>query len=127
MTVRRRFVMLGLLVLLSETAFAQPYPAKPIRVVVTQTPGSSMDVLTRMVTPKMSEMFGQQFVIDNRGGAAGVIGAQIGARAVPDGYTLIFGGASSLMSASPEEFGTFFRADFDRVAKLIKIAGIKPE
>jgi tripartite-type tricarboxylate transporter receptor subunit TctC len=50
-----------------------------------------------MITPKMTELLGQQFVIDNRGGAGGMIGAQMGARAVPDGYTLIFGGASSMI------------------------------
>jgi len=95
-------MMLALLTLPSGAAplLAQPYPAKPIRVIVTQTAGSSMDILTRMVTPKMSELLGQPFVIDNRGGAAGLIGVQIGARAAPDGYTLIFGGASSLINTT---------------------------
>jgi len=107
------FFVLGVLVLVLHTgnALAQPYPSKPLRVIVTQTPGSSMDVLTRMVTPRMSELLGQQFVIDNRGGAAGLIGAQIGARAVPDGYTLIFGGASSMINTT----FTYKKVGFDPV------------
>ena len=99
---KQRVFVLGVLALLLQTfiAAAQSYPSKPVRVIVTQTPGSSMDVLTRMITPKMSELLGQQFVIDNRGGAGSLIGAQIGARAVPAGYTLVFGGASSMIITS---------------------------
>jgi tripartite-type tricarboxylate transporter receptor subunit TctC len=110
---KQRVFVLGMPVLLLQAiiALAQPYPSKPLRVIVTQTPGSSMDVLTRMVTPKMSELLGQQFVIDNRGGAGGLIGAQIGARAVPDGYTLVFGGASSLINTT----FTYKKVGFDPV------------
>jgi tripartite-type tricarboxylate transporter receptor subunit TctC len=110
---KQRVFVLGMPVLLLQTviALAQPYPSKPLRVIVTQTPGSSMDVLTRMVTPKMSELLRQQFVIDNRGGAGGLIGAQIGARAVPDGYTLIFGGASSMINTT----FTYKKVGFDPV------------
>ncbi len=110
---KHRLFVIGAPVLLLQTviALAQPYPSKPLRVIVTQTPGSSMDVLTRMVTPKMSELLGQQFVIDNRGGAGGLIGAQIGARAVPDGYTLVFGGASSMIITS----FTYKKVGFDPI------------
>jgi tripartite-type tricarboxylate transporter receptor subunit TctC len=92
-------LIIVLLPLLAHAAVAQAqsYPVRPVRVIVTQTAGSSMDVLARMVAPKMADMTGQQFVIDNRGGAAGVIGAQIGAASPADGYTLVFSGASSLV------------------------------
>ena len=95
----QRYLIIVLLPLLAHVAVAQAqsYPVRPVRVIVTQTAGSSMDVLARMVAPKMADMTGQQFVIDNRGGAAGVIGAQIGATAPADGYTLVFSGASSLV------------------------------
>jgi tripartite-type tricarboxylate transporter receptor subunit TctC len=93
---RHAFAALVLLATAAGAA-AQSYPSRPIRVIVTQTPGSSMDVLARMVGPKMADIAGQQFVIDNRGGAAGVIGAQIGATSPADGYTLVFSGASSLV------------------------------
>jgi tripartite-type tricarboxylate transporter receptor subunit TctC len=95
----QRYMIVALLPLLANAAdsSAQPYPTRPVRVIVTQTAGSSMDVLARMVAPKMADMTGQQFVIDNRGGAAGVIGAQLGATSPADGYTLVFSGASSLV------------------------------
>ncbi len=95
-----RVIGAGLCVLLHAAAQAQSYPNKPIRVIVTQTAGSNMDVMARLLAPKMSELLGQQFVIDNRGGAGGLIGAQIAARAPTDGYTLVFGGASSMINTS---------------------------
>jgi tripartite-type tricarboxylate transporter receptor subunit TctC len=67
-----------------------PYPAKSIRLIVPWPPGGGADVLTRMLTPKLSEALGQQIIIDNRGGAAGNIGAELAARAPPDGYTIVF-------------------------------------
>jgi tripartite-type tricarboxylate transporter receptor subunit TctC len=67
---------------------AQTFPAKPIRI-VTSTPGGSLDLTARVLSPKLAETLGQQFVIDNRGGAAGTIGADSVAKAPPDGYTLM--------------------------------------
>ena len=78
-----------------STAFAAPaalaqsnYPTKPVRVVIPFTPGSSPDVIMRLVTPKLSEQLGQQFIIENRTGAAGIVGSRAVATAEPDGYTL---------------------------------------
>ena len=98
----RSLVGFGLLVLLLGVGntSAQTYPNKPVRVILPQLPGSSVDTILRIVTPKMSEMLGQQFIVDNRGGAGGLIGAQIGARSTPNGYTLIAGAASSLIITS---------------------------
>jgi tripartite-type tricarboxylate transporter receptor subunit TctC len=70
-------------------AFAQSYPVKPVRVVIPWPPGGSNDVAGRIVMQKLSETMGQQFVIDNRGGAAGSIGADSVAKSPPDGYTLM--------------------------------------
>ena len=72
-----------------EIAWAQAYPAKPVRVVIVFPPGGSNDVVGRLVFQKMSEQTGQQFVIDNRGGAAGTIGSELVAQSPPDGYTLM--------------------------------------
>lgn len=68
---------------------AKDYPSRPIRLIVPNGPGSSVDTLTRIVATKLSEVLGQQLVVDNRGGAAGVIGMEIGKEANPDGYTVI--------------------------------------
>ncbi len=114
----QRIVISALLLLHATLASAQLYPSKPIRVIVTQTSGSNMDVTARLVTPKMAELLGQQIVIDNRGGAGGLIGAQIAARAVADGYTLVFGGASSMINTS----FTYKDAGFDAIRDFAPIS-----
>ena len=68
---------------------AQTYPAKSVRVIVVFPPGGSNDVVARIVFQKMTEQLGQQFVIDNRGGASGTIGSEVVAKSPPDGYTLM--------------------------------------
>ena len=69
-------------------AGAGEYPAKPIRIIAQFTPGSSTDILARIIAQKMSQDWGQQVVVDNRPGAGGVVGTEMGAKANPDGYTL---------------------------------------
>lgn len=80
-------------------AFAQAYPAKPVRVIVVFPPGGSNDVVARIVFQKMSDMLGQQFLIDNRGGAAGTIGAAVVAQSSPDGYTLMVQSTTHIANA----------------------------
>lgn len=65
------------------------YPTKPVRIVIPVPAGGTVDVLARMLTPAISQTLGQQMVIDNRGGAGGLIGTELAARAAPDGYTLL--------------------------------------
>jgi tripartite-type tricarboxylate transporter receptor subunit TctC len=76
-------------------ALAQNYPFKPIRMVVSFPPGGGTDVMARLVTPKMTEAWGQQVVIDNRAGATGIIGTDLVAKSAPDGYTLLMGHVST--------------------------------
>lgn len=71
-------------------AFAQGYPNKLIRLIVPWPPGGGADVLSRILSPNLMENLGQQIVIDNRGGAAGNIGAELAAKSPPDGYTIVF-------------------------------------
>jgi len=80
---------------------ASAYPTKPIRIVVTYAPGGNTDTAARIVSSYLSENLGQPFIIDNRGGAGGVVGTEIVARAVPDGYTLLFGTSAGL-SINPQ-------------------------
>ena len=70
---------------------AQPYPSKPIRIIVPFTPGGSTDIVARVVGQKLGEALGAQVVIDNRPGAAGNIGVELAAKSAPDGYTLVMG------------------------------------
>ena len=81
--------LLALAVCLPHAAWAQAYPAKPVRVIIVFPPGGSNDVVGRIVFQKMSEQLGQQFVIENRGGAAGTIGSEVVANSAPDGYTIM--------------------------------------
>src|ERR1035437_8177781 len=75
------------------TAIAQTYPDKPIRLLVPYAPGGSSDAIGRIIGQKMGDALGQSLVIDNRAGAASVIGRELAARAAPDGYTLLIGDA----------------------------------
>ncbi|HSQ04100.1 MAG TPA: tripartite tricarboxylate transporter substrate-binding protein, partial [Burkholderiales bacterium] len=68
---------------------AAAYPSKPVRLIIANTSGTSVDTLGRVIALKMGEVLGQQVVCDNRGGAGGIIGAEIAAHSAPDGYTLL--------------------------------------
>ncbi|MEQ1775096.1 MAG: tripartite tricarboxylate transporter substrate binding protein [Burkholderiales bacterium] len=73
-------------------AFAQPaYPAKAIRFIVPFPPGGGTDIGTRIIAQKLAERFNQQVLVDNRGGAAGIIGTELAAKSPPDGYTIMMG------------------------------------
>src|SRR5207342_1563948 len=77
------------MVLAPAAVLSQAYPAKPVRVVIPWPPGGSNDIVGRVVFQKMTEQMGQQFVIENRGGASGVIGSEVVAKSPPDGYTIM--------------------------------------
>jgi tripartite-type tricarboxylate transporter receptor subunit TctC len=73
----------------ADWARAQPYPSRPLRIIVATTPSSGPDIMARMIGQKITEAWGQQVVVDNRAGGSGIIGTEIAARAAPDGYTLL--------------------------------------
>ena len=83
-------VLASLMALPAGAAIAQGnYPSKPIRLIVPYPPGGAADATARILWPRIGDVFGQQIVIDNRGGASGIIGADIVAKSAPDGYTLL--------------------------------------
>lgn len=84
----------------SVSCWAQAYPARPIRLIVPYAAGGGVDVMARLVVPRLSERLGQRVIIDNHAGATGNIGADIAARAAPDGYTVLMGGASLAINVS---------------------------
>jgi len=84
-----RALFLVVVSLFSFTAIAQPYPGKPIRIIVPYAAGGTSDILARQIAPKLNEAWGQPVVVENRPGANGNVGADLVAKSAPDGYTLL--------------------------------------
>ncbi len=95
-----RTLCAGVALASSMAAVAQTYPAKAIRLIVPFAPGGNVDITARAIGPVLAEVLGQQVIIDNRGGAGGTIGADLVAKAAPDGYTLLMG-SNSTVSVAP--------------------------
>jgi tripartite-type tricarboxylate transporter receptor subunit TctC len=101
----------------ATAAVAQTYPSKPIKAIVPYTPGSPVDVLARVVTQQMSARLGQSIVIDNRPGAGTTIGTKLAASADPDGYTLLIGATSFILS-----FSLYQNLEYDPVKSFAPVA-----
>ncbi|MEO7726005.1 MAG: tripartite tricarboxylate transporter substrate binding protein [Burkholderiales bacterium] len=95
--------------------FSQAYPTKPIRIVAPFAPGGGTDLIARVAAQKMTESLGQQAVVDNRPGAGGVLGAELGAKAPPDGYTF------TLIAGSYAVNPALFKLNFDPINDITPV------
>ena len=87
------------LCLMMTSALAQPYPNKPVKIIVPFPPGGPTDVVGRFVATKLGDALGQSFVVENRAGAGGTVGSEAVSQAAADGYTLLYGSTSTLAMA----------------------------
>lgn len=101
-----------------EQARADEFPTKPIRLIIPYPPGGSNDVLGRYIGVKLSDRLGEQVVIDNRGGANGIIGAHLAAESDPDGYTLLMISTSWVMNAAVRPLPYDVEKSFDPIATI---------
>jgi len=99
---------------------AQNYPNRPIRIIAQFTPGTSTDILARVIGGKLTETWGQQVVVDNRPGAGGVVGTELGAKAAPDGYTLTMA-VSSAFGINPTLYA---KLPYDAIRDFAPITNI---
>ncbi len=99
----------------TSAVFGQAYPTKPIRIVAPFAPGGGTDLIARVAAQKMTEALGQQAVVDNRPGAGGVLGAELGAKAPPDGYTF------TLIAGSYAVNPALFKLNFDPINDITPV------
>jgi tripartite-type tricarboxylate transporter receptor subunit TctC len=106
------------LLLLSPWVAAQPYPAKPVRIIVPFAPGGGTDFIARFVAQRLSAGMGQQFVVENRSGAGSTIGTEAGLKSPPDGYTL------TIVSNSYAANASLYKLRFDPIADMTPVIQI---
>ena len=111
-------LLFSALALAAITAQAQiaKWPEKPVRVIVPLAPGGSVDIVARMIAARLTEKFGEQFVVDNRPGAGATLGIAIAARANPDGYTML------MMSSAFAGSAALYKLPYDPVRDIAPIA-----
>ena len=102
----------------AQTRAANGYPQKPVRIIVSSAPGGGQDVTTRPVAQKLGEALGVSVVVDNRGGASGIIAMDVTRQAAPDGYTLLVGATSMILMAVTKKVSYDIRDVFDPVVQM---------
>lgn len=117
MDLLRKWCVLSCALLASASAFGQNYPTKPVRLVIAFTPGSSTDIIGRVVAAKLQELWGQPVVPENRVGAGGSVGSAVVVKADPDGYTLLAN--SSAHAANP---GIYASLPYDTLKDFANLA-----
>ena len=125
MNLSARSIAIVLLALAVLPAGAQNYPTRPVRVIIAFPPGSATDIIGRLIAAKVTEIWGQQAVADNRGGAGGSIGSVFAAKAAPDGYTLLIN--SNAHVANPSMYAKLpydTLKDFTDIMPLVSQANV---
>lgn len=125
---RRTYVVF--MVLIASPALAQPYPNRPLRVIIPMAAGGATDIVIRTITPRMSELLGQQIIVDNRPGANGVMGDEMVVKAAPDGYTLHANSLAIAINPSLYKLSYDIRRDLTPVTQLASvdlILGVYPQ
>jgi len=102
-------------------ALSQQYPARPIRFIVPFPPGGTLDITARIMQPRLSESLGQPIVIENRGGAGGVVGTEAAVRSAPDGYTFLFTFSAHTMNPALHKLSYDVERDFAPVSLLVSV------
>jgi tripartite-type tricarboxylate transporter receptor subunit TctC len=118
----RRRVLLAAAATLLATGLAQAqdaWPSRPIRLLVGYSAGGGVDAMARMLAPRLSTLLGQQVVVDNRAGAAGLIAGDAVAKATPDGYTLLLGESGLLIAQHLQP-----KMSFDPIRSFAPVAGV---
>ena len=92
--------LVGLVFLAAGVSYSQPYPSRPVRLIVPYAAGGPVDSMGRLLVPRLVDVWGQQIVIDNRAGANSIVGSEVAARSAPDGYTLVLISASFTVNAT---------------------------
>ena len=123
MNFKHKLIFLWVAILSITRAFAADYPTKPIKIVVTFPPGGPVDNSIRIITEKLSELMKQPIFVENKAGAGGTVGAQIVARAEPDGYTLL--ATSSAFAVNPTLYGA--KAGYDPIKDFIPIVVVSTQ
>lgn len=118
-SISRRGALLLALAAATGGAWAQAYPSKPVRLVVGYSAGGGVDAMARLIAPRLSTVLGQQVVVENRTGAAGLIAGETVSRAAPDGYTLMLGDSSLLIAQYLQP-----RMSFDPVKVFTPVASV---
>src|SRR5688572_11133807 len=118
---RCRYALSVLCALGAASALAQSYPTRPMRIIVSYPPGASTDYTARLIGQRLTDAFGQSVVVENRGGAGGIIAADLAAQAVPDGYTLFFGTPASLCISPAVQRKVPYNTqrDFAQISRLV--------
>jgi tripartite-type tricarboxylate transporter receptor subunit TctC len=122
----RKFPAWLALVLLPALCAAQGYPSRPVKMIIPFAPGGASDFVGRIMQPKMSELLGQQVVVENRGGAAGNIGLEAAAKSDPDGYTIFLGniGTIAINAAVFRSLNIKPMRDFISVTEVVDVPGV---